>query len=78
MFSFKSLKSFGGSQMGNRNKSKMSNFEWLFFLTIVQYKFSLILISCTSANPNVTNNQISFVTSSRQSSLKFGIIKFSH
>lgn len=60
--SFNSLKFFGGGAMGNRNKSKMNNFECtFFFFTIVKYKFSLILISCTSPNPYITNNQINFM-----------------
>lgn len=43
------------------------NLRWIilnalfFFFTIVKYKFSLILISCTSPNPYITNNQINFM-----------------
>lgn len=53
---FKSFKSFGGGEMGDRNKSKMNNFG----CTIFFYKFSLILISCTT-NPYITNNKINFM-----------------
>ena len=72
---FKSNKSFGWGEMGNRNKSKVDNF--FFFFTIVKYKFSLIPISCISRNPYIANNQVNFyATSSRLVALESGIIKF--
>ena len=57
VLTFKSFKSFGGGEMGDRNKSKMNNFgRTIFFF----YKFSLILISCTT-NPYITNSKINFM-----------------